>query len=172
VATVDNSAVTYGAPLLFGAVVYLFAFARGPVAWLLMTKPANWFGKLSYSIYMVQWIVLIGAGLCMHLLQRLKLIPSDMNVFSTASPLVGDLFVLFYLTTICAIAALTHCLVERPPQRWFERHLQSRGGFAFASAEAAPTPAPTPGVESLNRPIDLSTYETELACRIPPLPHM
>jgi peptidoglycan/LPS O-acetylase OafA/YrhL len=44
---------------LIAIMVVACAGARGPVAWLLSTRPIIFGGKISYSLYMVHFIVLV-----------------------------------------------------------------------------------------------------------------
>jgi len=89
----------------------------------------QWLGKISYSIYMVQWNVLTGFGLALHVLQRLHVVPAFDISLVQAPPFAGDAFVVAYMLMTCGIAALTWRYIEQPPQLWWAR--QSKQGWAL-----------------------------------------
>jgi peptidoglycan/LPS O-acetylase OafA/YrhL len=126
---VASGPTTYAAPLLFAIVIFVFAFEQGKLSVALNTAPMQWLGKISYSIYMVQWNVLTGFGLALHVLQRLHVVPAFDISLVQAPPFAGDAFVVAYMLMTCGIAALTWRYIEQPPQLWWAR--QSKQGWAL-----------------------------------------
>lgn len=57
IASLGHGATTMAAPVVFSAVVLVFAFEHGRISKLLATKPFQKLGDWSYSIYMVHMLV-------------------------------------------------------------------------------------------------------------------
>lgn len=89
---------------LFAVLVWVFAFEAGAVSRLL--KPLRWLGTLSYSIYLNQTAVLIGA-------QTLG------KQLDATRPMV----VLIYLAALLGWSALTYRFVEQPARHWLRARL-------------------------------------------------
>ncbi len=134
------------APFLFGVTVYIFASQGGALSRLLLRGPFTLLGKLSYSIYMVHYpIVLVigaiatfvGKRLGLHLLVQL---PSSDGVAEKAlnfgSSWANDLVTVMFLATSIAVAAVTYRFIELPGQRAFEPLLRARGTGRLSAGQA------------------------------------
>ena len=123
---------TMFAPLLFGAVVYVFASGRGIFTSLLSTKVFRRLGELSFSIYMVH---LFGVEMLMKAANVLEKVTgwtvkaphvpggdqTEMLVFG--GPWAMDALTLVYLAVVVVISGFTYRLIEKPGQRFFNNSL-------------------------------------------------
>jgi peptidoglycan/LPS O-acetylase OafA/YrhL len=103
---------------LYVAAIALFQLDRGPLARALASRPAQFLGRVSYSIYMVHFPVLIFASI---FLKRALDIPVAFDprlqapVFDI-DPWTGDLFMMVIVAIVLATAAVTFRLIEQPGQ--------------------------------------------------------
>ena len=123
---------TMFAPLLFGAVVYVFASGKGIFTSLLSTKVFRRLGELSFSIYMVH---LFGVEMLMKAANVLEKVTgwtvkaphvpggdqTEMLVFG--GPWAMDALTLVYLAVVVVISGFTYRLIEKPGQRFFNNSL-------------------------------------------------
>ncbi|GCB01218.1 acyltransferase [Mycolicibacterium sp. NCC-Tsukiji] len=91
------------------------ASARGPVAWLLSTRPVVFGGKISYSLYMVHFVVFAAVSKAF----RWDAYAGDSLV--TRLGLLG-----FYLVTCFVLAIAAYYLVEEPARRAIARFVERR----------------------------------------------
>lgn len=95
--------MAFGIVGCFGIAVFALAHQRGPLAWLFSLRPVVFLGEISYSIYLVHWVVLRMAeytfGLALRKAGGLPL-------------LVGGILVL-----VLACSVVTYFAVERPTRR-------------------------------------------------------
>ena len=116
------------APLLFGAVIHVFASGGGIFTRLLDTRPMRRLGELSFSIYMIHGfgieLMMKGANI-IEKMTGWRLKSSQAREGSEAEVLVFgdawmmDIFTLFYVIAVVLVAELTYRLVEKPGQRFF-----------------------------------------------------
>ncbi|WP_109096820.1 acyltransferase [Azospirillum sp. TSH64] len=135
VATARGNALSYASPLLFGLVVWVFAFEGGVISRLLAMRPFQWLGARSYSVYMVHALVIALYEKAAVAMQRLSGQPmfieqaadgaEDRLIFFGATWMM-DLLALAYLGTVVAVASLTHRFVEIPGQSSFNALLLKR----------------------------------------------
>jgi peptidoglycan/LPS O-acetylase OafA/YrhL len=101
-------------PLVLTPVIAIFvmacAGARGPVGWLLSTRPMIFGGKISYSLYMVHFIVFSAVG------KVLK-----WEHFATANLLIRVSVMAFYYLICIALAVACYKMVEEPGRRAIQR---------------------------------------------------
>ncbi len=120
----------FAAPVVFSFLVLAYAGDRGPISMVLCTRPVQWLGKLSYSIYMTHALLLI------HVTQK---------VVNAVARLVGDhlllveliLPVVFFILLICT-SLVTYLVIEMPCQKMF-------ASFAGRLARTTPMPASATG---------------------------
>jgi peptidoglycan/LPS O-acetylase OafA/YrhL len=105
---------------LFVGLVALLQFDHGPIARVLMSRPAQFLGRVSYSIYMVHLILLI----CMSIIvKRLFGVPIAVNP-TTQSPTFaiglwpGDLLAFAAVVCVLATASVTYAAIEAPARRF------------------------------------------------------
>jgi peptidoglycan/LPS O-acetylase OafA/YrhL len=112
------------APLVFALSVYVFAFEAGAISRILLLPRIMTIGALSYSIYMVHWLVsLILTGIPKAITSK-----TSINMFTTVkgdeyvfykSLYLMDLYVLFYVAVLIGLAMLTFRFIENPGRRFF-----------------------------------------------------
>ncbi len=122
------------APLLFGAVVLVFARGGGHVSRLLLAAPLKTLGVLSFSIYMVHAFVQSRFCDVLRVIGRLthiNLISSKIGVSGEAMDVVGTtavqgtLLTLVMLALVVAVSQVTWRLVELPGQRLARRQAKA-----------------------------------------------
>ena len=100
---------------LLAFLVVACASASGPVKWLLSTRVVMFGGQISYSLYMVHFIVLIVVG---------KVLP--WQSFETASLLARVALMTFYILACFAIAVVCYLFLEEPARRAIQRVAERR----------------------------------------------
>lgn len=127
-----GNALSYASPLVFGLVVWVFAFEGGPFSRLLSTTPFQWLGARSYSIYMVHALVIAvlqkGGAVVQKLLGQPIFVDRmidghETKLIAFGAPWMMDLLALGYLMGVVAISALTYRFVEMPGQSTFNAFL-------------------------------------------------
>lgn len=107
----------YAVPAILLLVAGLGVNKSGPAIDAMSTRPMVWLGKISYSIYLIHFPLLIGAD---RLLQKLDLLQSR------AGQLV---FCLSYVTAVLSISHLSWRFIETPARlaihRWHSRMRQT-----------------------------------------------
>lgn len=128
VSLVGRSAASYGAPLLFAAVVYIFSFDAGVVSRFLRLSAFQSLGRWSYSIYMIHGLIAFCIGLAVSELQRrlgISLWTTITEDGVTSRALVSDRIFLIdalhiaYAASVVGIAALTYRFIEVPGRNYF-----------------------------------------------------
>ena len=97
-------------PALFAALLLVLALDRGPVDRLLSRPLPHWLGEVSYSTYLVHFFLLV----------LFKIAFVDASLRMGWAQLAG-----YLLLVLAASAALYHG-VEKPAQRWINRHMPER----------------------------------------------
>jgi peptidoglycan/LPS O-acetylase OafA/YrhL len=120
-----GGAVTMFAPIVFAAVVFVFAFEAGRLSRLLQMRAFTWLGERSYAIYMMH--VFVGSVLGFSLLRVpvFAAAPVQNAVATGAAVFAGrflaDACVIMYLLAVVASAHLVHQAIERPGRAFFNR---------------------------------------------------
>ncbi len=104
----DRGASDFASPAVFAVVVWAFTHAE-PVTWLEAT-PLLWLGKVSYSVYLVHTLLIMGFAAVIR--RGLHLEPRD-SVFAT-SPTVGLALTGALVLALLAVSGLTWRWVEEP----------------------------------------------------------
>lgn len=142
---VQGSWLGYFAPALFAAAIYVFAGSDGIVSWLMRSGPLQFLGKISYSVYMVHYLVTLGLDALSKLLER----QTHQTLIFPAALLYGDQtprgmaavplsfwgsfwamdgVTLAYVVVVLLLATLTYKFVEQPGRRYFAGLAKSRAG--------------------------------------------
>jgi peptidoglycan/LPS O-acetylase OafA/YrhL len=125
-----RTSLSFAAPLIFAAAVYIFSFEAGPVSRLLTWRPFQNLGRWSYSIYMVQALIIFVIGLAVSELQRRLGVTLWKNVLEDGTSIrmiVSDHIILLdmlhvaYVVVVIAVAAMTYRWIEEPGRRYFQR---------------------------------------------------
>jgi hypothetical protein len=123
------------APLMFAAVVFVFAFEQGPISGLMLNRGSVWLGRISYSIYMWQAFIIF------NFIDRAVAVLEKVTgrTFTTTAPIdavsgmdagkliafdgyvVPILATLFFVGLVIAVASASNYLIEMPGQRLFAR---------------------------------------------------
>lgn len=129
-------------PLLFAAMVLIFAAQAGPLSRLLRHRILTFLGTISYSIYLIHYVLVLaifGAGVALGSVLGFTAVVErgifNAQVLNMPSPWIGDLAALGFVGLTVAVASLTYRWIEDPGRRWFNRW----------SSKVAPRPAPALG---------------------------
>jgi peptidoglycan/LPS O-acetylase OafA/YrhL len=145
---------SFAAPLVFAAVVWVFAFEAGAVSRLLMGRLPQALGAWSYSIYMTALLVAYGFTKVVAAAGRTLGVPlvgtgtvdgQPVAMIDFGPPGAMDLLALVYVALVCLVSWATYRRIEEPGRAFFNR-LADRLG----AKRPAPAPAPVP-VEPVRR---------------------
>jgi len=102
----------FGLPALsFTAAVCFLAVSdkRDPFVRLCATRPLVFIGEISYSIYLLQWLVWIGWK---HVIAKLPLFSSHPYLMVAAAA-----------TSLIILSVVSYYCFEKPARSWLRRHL-------------------------------------------------
>lgn len=150
VSMAGRSDYSFFAPLVFAAVVFVFAFEAGPVSRLMSNKVNDWLGKVSYSIYMWQAFIIFNfVDRPVSIVEKItgRVLTTTEGVSSALGGEAGKLIVLggqvlpivvtlLFLVFLVAIASVSYYLIERPGQKLFAGLAQWRWRHSSAAARA------------------------------------
>jgi peptidoglycan/LPS O-acetylase OafA/YrhL len=111
-------------PILACAVIYGIAAGSGVTCRLLCTRTAQWAGRLSYSFYMVNYLVLSAVAVLVR----------GTGLLDGAAP--GLLAIGGILAVVVAMAAMIHRTCELPARKVMLALLQSRGLWRSSQSAA------------------------------------
>ena len=148
VSTAGRGGTSFFAPLVFAAVVFVFAFEAGPVSRLMSNRVNDWLGKVSYSIYMWQAFIIFNfVDRPVSIVEKItgRVLTTTEGVSSALGGEAGKLIVLggqvlpllvtlLFLAFLVAVASVSYYLIERPGQKLFARLAQWRWRQSHASA--------------------------------------
>lgn len=148
VSTAGRGGCSFFAPLVFAAVVFVFAFEAGPVSRLMSNRGSDWLGKVSYSIYMWQAFIIFNfVDRPVSIAEKItgRVLTTTEGVSSALGGEAGKLIVLggqvlpivatvLFLVFLVAVASVSYYLIERPGQKLFARLAQWRWRQSPASA--------------------------------------
>jgi hypothetical protein len=146
--TAGRGGTSFFAPLVFSAVVFVFAFEAGPVSRLMSNRGNDWLGKFSYSIYMWQAFIIFNfVDRPVSIAEKItgRVLTTTEGVSSALGGEAGKLIVLggqvlpivatlLFLVFLVAVASASYYLIERPGQKLFARLAQWRWRQSPASA--------------------------------------
>jgi peptidoglycan/LPS O-acetylase OafA/YrhL len=120
-----RTALEIGAPFVFAVAVLVFATEAGAVSSVLRKRVFLTLGALSYSIYMVHYVV---ARVVMDAAKLLKLTRGDpFSGLELGRELwEGDVAYLVYFALVLCVSAITYRMIEVPGRAWFRRLAGSR----------------------------------------------
>jgi len=122
------------APLVFGFALLVFSSAAGPISRLMLTRPFVLLGTLSYSLYMVHWVLFSFiarlttfiekiSGITLNVIEDTALdsdgLPTKLLFFG--SKWIMDASAILYLGVVIVVASITYQLIEEPGRRFFNR---------------------------------------------------
>jgi peptidoglycan/LPS O-acetylase OafA/YrhL len=110
----------------FGVVVFLFSFERGPVSKVLNGKVFLFLGKISYSIYLIHYVILSVLYGVLRILQShfheqylFHLGQSDM--IKIGPTYLMDCLAIAYVVAVVTGASLCYSFIEEPGRELFNR---------------------------------------------------
>lgn len=133
---------------VFAMIIILFAQEQGAVSRLMSTRPMARLGELSYSIYMIHWLMIEffirGFTVAQKVTGQVLVVPIDpsynhtlgeRDMFTVGGLFGGDVVLITFLVLTIAVATQTRRFVELPGQRFFNRvaHKFARGSEAAAA---------------------------------------
>ena len=142
--TVGLSSVNLIAPFVFLLAIIAFAPQAGAISSILTTRPLLYIGALSYSIYMVHYIV----QAIMYLVHDWVKALSGTEIFDkldgyevpydqvpTDNLLTGDIWVIIVSAIVIGLSSLTYHFIEKPGRSWMRDRVS---GKRASSASVAP----------------------------------
>lgn len=126
---------SFFAPLVFAAVVFVFAFEAGPISRLMSNRVNDWLGKVSYSIYLWQAFVIFNfVDRPVSIVEKItgRVLTTTLGASSALGEEAGKLIVLggdilpivftmLFLVLLVAVASVSYYSIERPGQKLFAR---------------------------------------------------
>jgi len=144
--------IQFLAPVVFGYVIYVFAFAKGAISRLLSTGPALALGAWSYSIYLlhnilIEWVYylvrLIGKAFHVQLFASVydDVVRQVATVSYFHSLWAGDLFSVVFAGVLLFCCSFSYRFIEVPARNYFNRKANAisrlHPGTKMQRAEAA-----------------------------------
>jgi peptidoglycan/LPS O-acetylase OafA/YrhL len=123
IALIGGPPAGYAGPIVFSLFIWVYASEQGLVTRFFGLRPLVWLGEISYSIYLVHYLIIVVIGLCLRSVERvLHLDFAQMGVrglddgWFLRLPTQGamDPFVLVYLVVVVLIASQTYRFIEQP----------------------------------------------------------
>jgi peptidoglycan/LPS O-acetylase OafA/YrhL len=120
----------FAAPLVFGAVVWVFALEQGAVSRVLKATPFTRLGLWSYSIYMVHSLLISLVHRAATVAEQALGVPlthwehvgeASVRIVSFGGAWAMDALVALYLVAVIGLARLAWTWIEMPAQRWWNR---------------------------------------------------
>jgi len=104
-------------PLMFAAMIFIFAFENGPVSRVLKRPGLVRLGEISYSIYLVHYLLVLAAFGGAAVLGRVV----DLGApwIDASGRFAGDVTTLVYLAVVIAASTVTYRWIEAPGRDWF-----------------------------------------------------
>ena len=156
-----KNATSLAAPLVFAAVVYVFAFQRGLVSRLLLTAPAQALGLWSYSIYMVHMLIYTVEKMALGVVAKKGLLGLSAITTPTAKLWTfghAGMDAVFFMAQIALTliaSMITYRMIEDPWRRRFAAIASRReklGTPPVRPAQPSPLPAAGPALRVARGP--------------------
>jgi peptidoglycan/LPS O-acetylase OafA/YrhL len=113
---------------LFVTAIALLRTDKGPAVRILMHSSMQYLGRVSYSIYMIQFPIIMFLMIVLKRLFKVPLFqdPNTQRFTLLINPWLGDLLVLGSVGAVLVIASISYTWIESPG-RAFGRRLVGRG---------------------------------------------
>ena len=132
--SVGRPPISFAAPFLFAIVIYVIAGGHDVLSRALNSRPLQFLGRISYSIYMthvgVLLVLRLAINLAEHVLRRTLLVPAsqiygagfdDSQLLAVGGPWAMDIATLALVGIVIAVSAGTYRFIEEPSRRLFGR---------------------------------------------------
>lgn len=122
--------LAFTAPAIFATLVFLFAFEAGPVSRLMSGRVYRALGAWSYSIYMVNYFVVLMVERILNSAQRsighslsetVTLAGKTKTLYAFGPVGAMDLLALAYIAAVLGLSYLTYTFCEAPARDYFNR---------------------------------------------------
>jgi peptidoglycan/LPS O-acetylase OafA/YrhL len=113
----SGSSVILVIPLIV-LLIGLLQSDRGVVALLLSTKPAQFLGQVSYSIYMVHGLIVLSVVIVLNHIMPMVVHRDTLNIWT------GDLLVIMTIIGVVGAARATYSYIEEPGRLFGRRRYQ------------------------------------------------
>ena len=127
-----RSAYDFLAPVIFSAVVLVFAFEAGPISKLMSNRANDWLGRISYSIYMWQAFIIFNCiDRPVSIIEKIthKALTTTEGASSALGGDAGKLIVLgghvlplvatlIFVVILIAVASVSYRLIEQRGEAW------------------------------------------------------
>jgi peptidoglycan/LPS O-acetylase OafA/YrhL len=121
---------------VFALLMFFLQADRGLSASVLTSTPVAFLGRISYSIYMVHWLLLVLAAAALkHVVGEAALYRGEFPAIYRIDPISGDVGVVLMLILVVSIASITYRIVEAP-WRSFGRALASPNRTGMVASPA------------------------------------
>lgn len=114
--------------LLFAALVLIFAGQSGPISRLLIRRPFLFLGEISYSIYLVHYVLVLAVfgavavlGATLGFDGIVEQGRFKAQVVAMPGLWAGDAAAVLFVLLTVGVAALTYKLIETPGRLWFNQ---------------------------------------------------
>lgn len=154
VAKTGTSSQSLLAPVVFAMAITVFSLEKGRISALLATRPLQFLGDISYTIYISHAFVLLVVARIFRVLQQKTSLISSVSytapqfhesvtdLMVPISPAVSNLVVLLILAAVIGVSAVVNRLIEVPCRDYFNR--LSRGLTPLREDRSGPFRLPAP----------------------------
>lgn len=115
-------------PLLFGLLVFIFAAESGAISHTLKKSALSYLGKISYSIYLIHYVLVLVAFGVASLIGKMASISAVVSrgifgasVINMPNLWIGDLSAVAFLCLTIIAASFSYHWIEEPGRKWFNR---------------------------------------------------
>jgi peptidoglycan/LPS O-acetylase OafA/YrhL len=157
VSAAGHTMASFLAPLVFGLVVFTFAFETGPISALMLNKANAWLGRVSFSIYMWQAFIIFNCvDRPVSMIEKMTghILTTTEGAHSALGSEAGKLIVLgghvlpilatlLFVALLIAVASVSYHFVEKPGQelsarlaRWLQNQSSWQGHRSLRTPES------------------------------------
>ena len=116
------------APIIFGFAIFCLAEEQGPVSKMLTTRVLNWMGAVSYSVYLVHFVLLSVMNGVLRVVQSKGHLEIYHAIPGIKDPMISiggvwamDGLAIIYVGTLLLLSNLTYRYIEVPWRDYFNR---------------------------------------------------
>lgn len=119
----SGAAIVLVIPIFIGSVIVL-QLDRGPIAKALQSKTSQFLGRISYSIYMIHFFIIVVLFVVLKRIVGVQTVLDPLTQVPSIliNPWIGDMLVVIVLLFVVAMSAVTYTIIEQPA-RLFGRRL-------------------------------------------------